>query len=160
MAKSKEVYRLTFTSDEIMGLLEAVTDPTIFAAFGADARSLVTKFRMQSFKINMGAATPAYVTTGTKRQAISLESLGAESQLYEVDNPIRNLASATVTANLKSTNNSGELSEAELDEVAAMERAMLADLAAMGNPNVIMEERRKVPRIAESGTDSFDISQL
>lgn len=158
MSIKSEIYRMTIAAEEILHTLEALSSvPPEYLSTGA--RSLIKKFHVQAAKIRVGAAIPAYVNTGRTSVApkVSIESLGGEADAQDTqDHFLRDLSTASVTSSNPAPKPSADLTPEQEDEVAAMERAMLADLAAMGNPNVVLEDRRKTPRTQ----DTFDISQL
>lgn len=139
------IYRMTISSEDILGTLEALSTVSP-AHMPTGARSLQKKFQLQAAKINIGAATPAYVTTGhTRKQELTVESLGG-SREDEADHTLRSLATIPVATSSAGNKPSENLNESEEEELARLEREMLAELSAQGNENVITEERRKVPR--------------
>lgn len=149
---AKDVYRLTFTSSEILSILEAVTSSAVMANCNSDARSLINKLRKKAFEITNGLATPSYVTNGTKSNSISTittDDLGG----YNGENTLSTNVAANfftspdkpVTGNLPA-----ELDDAMERELLALEAEMLAEVAGngAGSENVI-PERRKTPRLLE-----------
>lgn len=161
MSNPTAVFRPVITTDEILGTLEALSSVPA-NQMPSGARSLVNKFRMQAFKIDAGIAKPAYVNTGTKKQGISLESLGAsEDEFIGTHNPDR------ITPDMlsASNSNSGTKPSAELDDeesrlLEELDRQMREELATngAGSQNVILEDRRKVPR--DNQVEAINVSQL
>jgi hypothetical protein len=150
--KSDAVYRMTIAAEEILSTLELFsTIPT--AQLSSGARSLHKKFQIQAAKINIGAATPAYVTTGTKKQPLTLEALGGTDEFNGTHIPNLNPADILGTRTTDATTTLPEQLDAAMEaELERLNAAMLAELAAngAGSQNVVLEERRKVPRTSSS----------
>lgn len=152
------IYRMTISSEDILGTLEALSTVSP-AHMPTGARSLQKKFQLQAAKINIGAATPAYVTTGhPKKQELTIESLGGSSD--EADHTLRSLATIPVTTSSTGNKPSENLNESEEEELARLEREMLAELSAQGNENVVLEDRRKAPRTTPEPNTNISISDL
>lgn len=157
MALKGEVYRMTIATEEILGLLESLSCLTS-AQLTTGARSIQKKFQLQAAKINLGAATPAYVTTGTgaKKQGVTLADLGGSEEEFNGTHIPESLSPADlqmqVQMQVQMPGMPGVLGEElspELEaELERLNRQMLAELAGngAGAQNVVLTERRKVSR--------------
>lgn len=121
---TKAVYRPTISSDEVFALLDTLDRIKIEAGLNPILIPFHKKLDSLAYDIGKGNRNPAYVATGVSRKpALTLESLGATTEERQ----------KVVT-------------EDDLDELERLNAEMLAGLAAEGNSNVVLEERRKVPR--------------
>lgn len=163
---AKDVYRLTFTSSEILSILEAVTVPTVMASCNSDARSLINKLRKKAFEITNGLATPSYVTNGTKGTCISKLTVddfgGYNDSVTEGANVAAALFSTGSSSNSEPAKLGAELDDSMEAELERLNAQMLAEVASngAGSSNVILEERRKTPRNQEPLAAAIDITQL
>jgi hypothetical protein len=156
---TKAIWRPTMSTDVVFELVDLLEQTKRTVGLSTNLRTFLSKLDSLAYDIGKGNRSPAYVATGTRTTtAISIESLGGGSQdeAAAQDHTLRDLSTASVTSSSTAPKPSADLTPEQEDEVAAMERAMLADLAAIGNPNVVLEDRRKTPRTQ----DTFDISQL
>jgi hypothetical protein len=152
---TKAVWRPTMSSDVVFELVDLLEQTKRTTGLSTTLRQFLSKLDSLAYDIGKGNRTPAYVATGVRTaNAISLESLGGTQD--EADHTLRNLATATVTFPSVPAKPSENLNSSEEEELARLEREMLASLQEQGNENVILEERRKVPR----NQDTFDISKL
>lgn len=163
---AKDVYRLTFTSSEILSILEAVTVPTVMATCNSDARSLINKLRKKAFEITNGLATPSYVTNGTKSNSIyklNVSDLGEGNNGNDefIGTNLGNITPAALSG--MGDNNTGTKLGADLDDMSlaqleALEKQMLAEVAGNGaGADNVISERRKVPRTLEPAITTDDL---
>lgn len=126
MGKNTAVHRITITESEILGVIETLHHAQINGeSSNADSLSFLKKLQLRAYEMHLGTVTPAYVATGRiTKPAVSLDSLGATPQ-------------ERIAA---------ELSTAEEDELDRLDRQMREELAASGNSNVVLEERRTSDR--------------
>lgn len=131
MSVTKDVsstHRVGLTENEILELIEELTDMKNSGGLSMILRSAYVKLMDKYNKIDNGTVRADYVPNGRKRESkINMDALGVPAEEQ------------------KRYNNSAELSDEQGDELERLERAMLEELAAAGNKNVILEDRRTVP---------------
>lgn len=160
MSKPIPSYRVLLKSNEIESLIEVLRYHRSQFGLPEEATSALKKLVVFAAKVETGVKAPDYVPTATanRKVELSLDSLGASQ---DEKNFVHSIGTAHSTSDsMYPAKPSADLTPEQEDEVAAMERKMLSDLAAMGNPNVIMEERRKVSRTPTESIAPVDISKL
>lgn len=146
-------YRVLLKSTEIASLIEVLTYHRSQFGLPDEAITGLAKLKVQHSKIENGVKVADYVPTGTKRVGVSLESLGG---LSDQDNNIaRNLTASSSNPPTKPAKLPAELTPDMEDELERANQAMLDSLAAEGNNNVVIEERRKHPRIPTPSGDAL-----
>lgn len=120
-------HRVGLTEAEILELLTWLQDMKVTNGLSRLLASANLKLNNVYEKANIGNKLPDYVPTGKRLgSAINMDSLGVtEAERKQVFG--------------------AELSDEQGDELERLERAMLEELAAAGNKNVILEDRRTVP---------------
>lgn len=153
MGTTSAIHRTTISESEILGVIETLHHAQVNGeGINPDSISFLKKLRMLAFKINLGVATPAYIATGIKKQSlVSLESLGASAE-----EKLEAIATAFSTGSKKGTL-PAELSESDEAELERLNAAMLEELAAEGNTNVVLEERRSEVRSIEEANIDEDL---
>lgn len=140
MNKTKEVWRITMSTEvvfELLELLDITRDKYGLSLNLAGFRKRISSLAHDAAE---GNRTPAYVASGIKREsAINLDSLGATAQEKVRVTDFAHLRQDEIDAELEKLND-----------------AMLAELAAAGNPNVILEERRNPERLASESAGNED----
>lgn len=149
---SKDVWRPTMSSDvvfELVDLLEATKRTT---GLSLALQGFLKKLDSLAYDIGRGNRKPAYVATEVRKtNAISLESLGGLSS--DIDSSNRTNPANFPTPIAKQPKLSADLDADMEAELERLNNEMLAGLE--GNTNVILEERRKTPRIPTPTGDAL-----
>lgn len=146
--KIKQVFRPTITDRQMLGVVEVLQHYRTLYGLNSDALEILVKFEKDLVGINYGTKTPAYIATGVREASkITLENLSAEDPSFiSMPAPKNKAISPTLVS----------LSEAEEEaELERLNAAMLEEVAAMGSGNVILEERRAIPRDNNSGDNEL-----
>lgn len=141
-AKTKQVFRPTITDAQMIETVGVLQHYKAVYGLPKHALEILVKFEKDLIGISHGVKPVAYVVSGMREATkISVENLSATSD----DEVVRSPTHVT-------------MAEDDLDaELERLNKAMLAELAAEGNQNVVLEDRRATPRTAQAdGESSID----
>lgn len=148
---TSSTHRVGLTENEILELIEELTDMKNSGGLSMILRSAYVKLMDKYNKIDNGTVRADYVPNGRKRESkINMDSLG----ITEEDKQ---------TSGLGKFNNPAELSDDVWAQVERDERKMLEELAAAGNKNIILAERREEDRTYQEDshpTDNDNVHKL